>query len=57
MTIFVRYEYRQHGKKTVLTGSDTITVAENTPQAILAMLRLLHPQWESFRVIESRLSQ
>ena len=53
MTLFVTYEYRQHGKKTVLTGSDTITVAANTPHAILAMLRLLHPQWEAFRILES----
>lgn len=53
MSVMVRveYQYCQHGKKGVKTGSDLVTVSENTNSAILAVLRLLHPQWESIKVL------
>ncbi|MCC8391775.1 hypothetical protein LJ656_04170 [Paraburkholderia sp. MMS20-SJTR3] len=51
VTVHVEYQYCQHGKKAILTGNDSLTVAENTTRAILAMLRLLHPQWEGIKVL------
>lgn len=51
VTVQVEYQYCQHGKKAIQTGSDSLTVQENTPRAILALLRLLHPQWEGIKVL------
>lgn len=51
VTVHVEYQYCQHGKKTVQTGSDLVTVSENTKSAILAVLRLLHPHWEGIKVL------
>ncbi|NML30878.1 hypothetical protein [Paraburkholderia antibiotica] len=53
VTVHVEYQYCQHGKKAILTGSDSLTVAENTPRAIAAMLRLLHPHWEGIKVLSA----
>jgi hypothetical protein len=53
VTVHVEYQYGQHGKKAILTGSDTLTVQENSPRAILALLRLLHPQWEGIKVLSA----
>lgn len=53
VTVRVEYQYCQHGKKGVKTGSDLVTVSENTNRAILAVLRLLHPQWESLKVLSA----
>ncbi|WP_233800200.1 hypothetical protein [Paraburkholderia sp. HP33-1] len=49
--VHVEYQYSQHGKRAVLTGSESLTVEENTPRAILSLLRLLHPQWEGIKVL------
>lgn len=51
VTVHVEYQYCQHGKKAVKTGSDLVTVEENTPRAIGAVLRLLHPHWEGIKVL------
>ncbi|SOE99647.1 hypothetical protein SAMN05446635_7677 [Burkholderia sp. OK233] len=53
VTVRVEYQYCQHGKKAVQTGSDELTVSEDTRSAILAMLRLLHPRWESIKVLST----
>ncbi|MFM0012165.1 hypothetical protein PQR46_09825 [Paraburkholderia sediminicola] len=53
VTVRVEYQYCQHGKKAVQTGSDVLTVSEDTRSAILAMLRLLHPRWESIKVLST----
>ncbi len=53
LTLQVEYEYNVHGKKAVLTATDLVTVTENTPSAIRRVLRLLHPAWESFKVIST----
>ncbi|CAE6705449.1 hypothetical protein R69746_02674 [Paraburkholderia aspalathi] len=53
VTVRVEYQYCQHGKKAVQTGSDVLTVSEDTKSAILAMLRLLHPRWESIKVLST----
>jgi hypothetical protein len=53
VTVHVEYQYCQHGKKGVKTGSDLMTVQENTPRAIVAVLRLLHPQWEGIKVLSA----
>jgi hypothetical protein len=49
----VEYQYCQHGKKQLKTGSDLVTVQENTPRAIVAVLRLLHPHWEGIKVLSA----
>ncbi|MCC8401180.1 hypothetical protein LJ655_04595 [Paraburkholderia sp. MMS20-SJTN17] len=49
--VHVEYQYCQHGKRAVLTGSESLTVEENTPRAVLSLLRLLHPQWEGIKVL------
>ncbi|EDZ98628.1 hypothetical protein BH160DRAFT_6060 [Burkholderia sp. H160] len=51
VTVHVEYQYCQHGKRTVLTGSESLTVQENSPRAVVALLRLLHPQWEGIKVL------
>ncbi|MEX3811347.1 hypothetical protein AB3X96_13940 [Paraburkholderia sp. BR13439] len=51
VTVNVEYQYCRHGKKAIETGSDSLTVQENTPRAIVALLRLLHPQWEGIKVL------
>lgn len=51
----VEYQYRQHGRKTFHTGSDLVSVPENTERAILSVLRLLHPHWEALKVISASL--
>ena len=53
VTVHVEYQYCQHGRKAVLTGNESLTVAENTPRAIAALLRLLHPQWEGIKVLSA----
>ena len=50
VTVHVEYQYCQQGKKTIQTGSDSLTVEENSPRAILALPRLLHPQWDGIKV-------
>lgn len=56
VTVRVEYQYCQHGKKAVQTGNDLVTVSENTNSAILATLRLLHPRWESIKVLSASLA-
>jgi hypothetical protein len=51
VTVRVEFQYCQHGKKGVKTGNDLVNVSENTNSAILAVLRLLHPHWESLKVL------
>jgi hypothetical protein len=51
VTVHVEYQYCQHGKKAVLTGNESLTVEENTPRAVLSLLKLLHPQWEGIKVL------
>jgi hypothetical protein len=53
VTVRVEYQYFQHGKKAVQTGSDLVTVSEDTKSAILAVLRLLHPHGESFKLLST----
>ena len=53
VTVRVEYQYCQHGKKAVQTVNDLVTVSENTNSAILATLRLLHPRWESIKVLST----
>ncbi|WP_233828540.1 hypothetical protein [Paraburkholderia sp. ZP32-5] len=53
VTVHVEYQYCQHGKKAVKTGTDLVTAAENTPRAIVAVLRLLHPHWEGIKVLSA----
>lgn len=57
VTVRVEYQYCQHGKKAIQTGNDlvTVTVTENTNRAIVAVLRLLHPHWESIKVLSASL--
>jgi hypothetical protein len=55
VTVRVEYQYCKHGEKTVRTGDDLVTVSENTNSAILALLRLLHPHWESIKVLSTAL--
>jgi hypothetical protein len=38
-------------QKAVQTGSDSLTVQENSTRAIVGLLRLLHPQWEGIKVL------
>ncbi|HEY1611487.1 MAG TPA: hypothetical protein VGG24_19650 [Paraburkholderia sp.] len=51
----VEYQYCQHGRKAVQTGRDLLTVEEHTDRAIVSTLRLLHPHWESIKVLSSSL--
>ncbi|HEY2021746.1 hypothetical protein [Paraburkholderia sp.] len=53
VTVHVEYQYCQHGKKAVNTGTDLLTVEENAPRAIVAVLRLLHPHWEGIKVLSA----
>jgi hypothetical protein len=55
VTVRVEYQYCQHGKKAVQTGNDLVTVSQNTNSAILAVLKLLHPHWESIKVLSASL--
>ncbi|PXW23313.1 hypothetical protein [Paraburkholderia caballeronis] len=56
LTVHVEYQYCQHGRKTVQTGSDLVTVDEHTDRAVLSVLRLLHPHWEAIKVLSSSLA-
>ena len=56
LTVHVEYQYCQHGRKTVQTGSDLVTVDEHTDRAVLSVLRLLHPHWEAIKVLASSLA-
>ncbi|WP_341317855.1 hypothetical protein WN982_22245 [Paraburkholderia sp. IMGN_8] len=53
VTVHVEYQYCQYGKKAVQTGNDLVTVSVNTNSAILAVLRLLHPHWESIKLLST----
>ncbi|MEW6341875.1 MAG: hypothetical protein RXR20_18650 [Paraburkholderia sp.] len=53
VTVRVEYQYCQHGKRAVQTGSDLVTVSQNTNSAILAVLKLLHPHWESLKILSA----
>ncbi|MFL9922299.1 hypothetical protein PQR75_44985 [Paraburkholderia fungorum] len=53
VTVRVEYQYRQSGKKAVQTGSDVLTVSENTNRAIIFLLKQLHPQWEDLKVLST----
>lgn len=54
VTKSVEIEYRQKGRKPVITTTEAVALSErhaDDPKAILATLRLLHPQWEDIKVI------
>lgn len=55
VTLNVEYQYCQHGKKTVQTGRDLVTVEEHSDRAVLSTLRLLHPHWEAIKVVSTSL--
>jgi len=55
VTVHVQYQYCQHGRKAVQTGSDLVTVEEHTDRSVLSVLRLLHPHWEAIKVLSTSL--
>jgi hypothetical protein len=53
VTVHVQYQYCQHGRKTVYTANDLVTVEEHTDRAVVSTLRLLHPHWEAIKVLST----
>ncbi|CAG2150388.1 MULTISPECIES: hypothetical protein [Cupriavidus] len=54
VTKTVEVQYRQKGHKSVVTSTEAVALSDRhaeDPKAILATLRLLHPQWEDIKVM------